>query len=166
MNTFHCSQYWSYNKGIPSNLHDRHTEFVLHCLEWGRISLGSDLSGIFCQGKGEMYKHFFAVFEKYASWSVNASLSIYINSSFLSECHKVYFGNEHEIQKCSCSDWAKTGYMYKHFLQFLKNMHHGQSMHYYRYTSTVLFWTLAILWSLYWKKNTIPDATPTKKKCQ
>ena len=51
MNTFHCSQYWSYNKGIPSNLHDRHKEFVLHCLERGRISLGSDLSGIFCQGK-------------------------------------------------------------------------------------------------------------------
>ena len=36
-------------------------------------------------------------------------------------------------------------------------------MHYYQYTSTVLFWTLAILWYLYWKKNTIPDATPTKK---
>ena len=30
-----------------------------------------------------MYKHFFAVFEKYTSWSINALLSIYINSPFL-----------------------------------------------------------------------------------
>ena len=52
MNTFHYSQYWSYNKEIPSKLHDRHKEFVLHCLERGRISLESDLSRIFCQGKG------------------------------------------------------------------------------------------------------------------
>ena len=51
MNTFHCSQYWSYNEGIPSKLHERDKEFVLHCLERGRISLGSDLSGIFCREK-------------------------------------------------------------------------------------------------------------------
>ena len=30
-----------------------------------------------------MYKIFFAVFEKYTSWSINALLSIYINSPFL-----------------------------------------------------------------------------------
>ena len=30
-----------------------------------------------------MYKHFFAVFEKYTSWSINALLLIYINSPFL-----------------------------------------------------------------------------------
>ena len=51
MNTLHCSQYWSYKKGIASKLHDRHKEFVLRCLERERISLGSDLSGVFCQGK-------------------------------------------------------------------------------------------------------------------
>ena len=59
MNTLYCSQYRCYNKEIPSNLHDRHWEFVLHkqipsnlhdrhwefvlrCLERRKISLGSD----------------------------------------------------------------------------------------------------------------------------
>ena len=39
------------------------------CSDWGKT--------------GYMYKHFFAVFEKYTSWSINALLSIYINSPFL-----------------------------------------------------------------------------------
>ena len=79
----------------------------------------------------------------------------------MSECHKVYFGNKHEIQKCICSDWAKTGYMYKHFLAVFE-----------KYAS----WSINALLSIYInspflnpgntvipllkKKNTIPDATP------
>ena len=51
INTFCCSQYWPYKKGIPSKLYDRHREFVLRCLEGRKIALGSDLSGITCQGK-------------------------------------------------------------------------------------------------------------------
>ena len=54
-NTFYCSQYRSYNKEIPSCLHDRPREFVLHCLERWKIALGSDLSGITCQGKGRSF---------------------------------------------------------------------------------------------------------------
>ena len=75
MNTFYCSQYWSYNQGIPSYLHDRLREIVLHCLERRKIALGSDLSGITCQGKG-----LFTV----VSFTKN-----------LSERYKVYFGNEY-----------------------------------------------------------------------
>ena len=82
---------------------------------------------------------------------------------WVSECHKVYFGNEHEMRKCSCSDWGKTGYMYKHFFAVFE-----------KYTS----WSINALLSIYinspflnlgkaaiplLKKSTIPDATPTKK---
>ena len=52
MNTFYCSQYRSYNKGIPSYLHDRPREFVLLCLEKRKIALRYDLSEIIRQGKG------------------------------------------------------------------------------------------------------------------
>ena len=95
MNTFYCSQYQSYNKGIPSYLHDRPREFVLHCLERWKIALGFDFSGITCQGKG--------------------LFSVVNFTNNLSECYKVYFGNEHETLKCSCYDWCKTGYLCKHF---------------------------------------------------
>ena len=95
MNTFYCSQYRSYNKGIPSYLHDRPREFVLHCLERRKIALGSDLSGITCQRK------------------VLFSVMSFTNN--LSECYKVYFGNEHEMPKYSCYDWCKTSYLCKHF---------------------------------------------------
>ena len=79
MNIFYCSQYWSYNKGIPSYLHDKPQEFVLHCLERWKIALGSDLSGITRQGKG--------------------LLSVVSFANNLSECYKVYFGNEDEMPK-------------------------------------------------------------------
>ena len=97
MNTFYCSQYQSYNKGIPSYLHDRPREFVLHCLERWKIALGFDFSGITCQGKG--------------------LFSVVNFTNNLSECYKVYFGNEHETLKCSCYDWCKTGYLCKHFFR-------------------------------------------------
>ena len=80
MNTFCCSQYRSYKKGIPSYLHDRSREFVLHCLERRKIAKASDFSGITCQGKGLFF------------------------TSNLSECSEDYFGNEHEMPKCSCCD--------------------------------------------------------------
>ena len=119
MNTSYYSQYRSYNKGIPSYLHDRPREFVLHCLERRKIALGSDLSGITCQRK------------------VLFSVMSFTNN--LSECYKVYFGNEHEMPKCSCYDWCKTGYLCKHFFAvFLKNFHHDHSIHYHRYTLTVV----------------------------
>ena len=99
MNTFYCSQYQSYNKGIPSYLHDRPREMRIF-IETGSLYyvrlvavLGSDLSGITYQGKG-----FFSV----VSFANN-----------LSECYKVYFENEHEMPKCSCFDWCKTGYLCK-----------------------------------------------------
>ena len=84
MSTFYCRQYRSYNN-------DRPWGFVLHCLERRKIALGSDVLGITCQGKD-----LFAV------------LSLTNN---LSECYEVYFGNEHEMPKCSCYDWGKTGYL-------------------------------------------------------
>ena len=87
MNTFYCSQYRSYNKWIPSYLHDRPREFVLHCLERRKIALGFDLSGITGQRKG--------------------LFSVVSFANNLSECYKVYFGNEHEISKCSCYDLCK-----------------------------------------------------------
>ena len=52
MNTFYCSQYRSLNEGIPSYLHDRPLEFVIHCLERRKIALGSEVTGITCQGQG------------------------------------------------------------------------------------------------------------------
>ena len=94
MNTLYCSRYRSYNNRIPSYLHDRPPEFVLHCLERRKIPLESDLSETTCQGKG--------------------LFSVVSFANNLSECYKVYFGNEHEI-KCSCYDWCKTGYLCKHF---------------------------------------------------
>ena len=51
MNTFYCSQYRSYNKGVPSNLHYRQPELVLYCLERLKIAMAPDLSVITCQGK-------------------------------------------------------------------------------------------------------------------
>ena len=118
MNTFCCSQYRSYNKGIPSYLHDRPREFVLYCLERRKIALGFDFSGVTCQRKG-----------------------LFLVLSFtnnLSECYKVYFGNEHEMPKCSCYDWGKTGYLCKHFLQVLKSFHHGNSMLAFRVSESIL----------------------------
>ena len=87
MNNFCCSQYRSYYKGIPSYLHDRPREFVLHCLKRRKIALGFDFSGITSQRKG-----------------------LFLVLSFtnnLSEYCKVYFANfanEHEMLKCSCYD--------------------------------------------------------------
>ena len=95
MNTFYFSQYRSYNKGIPSYLHGRPQGFVLHCLERWKIALGSDLSGITCQRKG--------------------LFSVMSFTNNLSKCYKVHFGNEHEMLKCSCYGWCKTGYLCKHF---------------------------------------------------
>ena len=89
MNTFCCSQYQSNNKGIPSHLHDRPQEFVLHCLKRRKIALGSDLSEITCQWKG--------------------LFTVVSFTNKLSKCYKVYFGSEHEMPKCSCYDWCKTG---------------------------------------------------------
>ena len=91
-------------------------EFVLHCLERRKIALGSDLSGITCQGKD-----LFTVLS-------------FTNS--LSECYEVYFGNEDEMAKYSCYDWGKTGCLYN---IFLKNVHYVHSMHYNRCILTVLF---------------------------
>ena len=51
MNTFYCNQYQSYHKGIPFHPHGSPREFVLHCLERQKAALGSDLSGITCQGR-------------------------------------------------------------------------------------------------------------------
>ena len=48
MNVLCFSQYRSYSKGIPSYLHDKPQEFVLHCLERQKIALGSDFSGTTC----------------------------------------------------------------------------------------------------------------------
>ena len=92
MNTFYCSQYRSYNKGIPSYLHDRPREFVLHCLERRKIALGSVLSGITYQGNG--------------------IFSVVSFTNNLSDCYKVYFGNEHEMPKYSCYDWYTLSLIY------------------------------------------------------
>ena len=108
MNTFYFSQYRSLHENWPNtdqkrlriwtlfmqwviqqrdsffipSWHSR--EFVLYCLERQKIALGSDLSGITCQGKD-----LFTVLS-------------FTNS--LSECYEVYFGNEDEMPKYSCCD--------------------------------------------------------------
>ena len=104
MNTLYCSQYRSYNKGIPFNLHDRHWEFVLHkeipsnlhdrhwefvlrCLERRKISVGSDLSGIFFQERGFFSKLSF--------------------TNTFTECHKVYFGNNMKGKNVAAMTWAE-----------------------------------------------------------
>ena len=100
--TFCCNQYQSYSEGFPSNLHDRPWEFVLHCLERRKIALGSDLWRITSQEKD-----LFAVLN-------------FTNN--LSKCYKIYSWNKHEMPKqVICANI---------FLQFLKNFHHDQSMHY------------------------------------
>ena len=143
MNTFYCSQYWSYNQGIPSYLHDRLREFVLHCLERRKIALGSDLSGITCQGKG--------------------LFSVVSFTNNLSECYKAYFGNEHEMPKCSCYDWCKTGYLCKHFFavfeKFPSSSFNALSPMYIK--SPFLNLDKTVIPSL--NKITLLDATNTKK---
>ena len=144
VNTFYCSQYRSYNKGIPSYLHDRPREFVLHCLERRKIALGSDLSGITCQGKG--------------------LFSVVSFANNLSECYKVYFGNENEMPKCSCYDLCKTGYLCKHFFAvfeiFPSWSFNALSPIYINSPFLNLDKTVIPLL----KENTLPDATHAKKQ--
>ena len=144
MNTFCCSQHRSYNKMIPSYLHDRPQEFVLHCLERRTIALGSDLSGITCQGKGLF-------------WAVS-----FTNN--LSECYKVYFGNEHEIPKCSCYGWCKTGNLCKYFFAVFEKFplwsFNALSPIYIKSPFLNLDKTVIPLL----KENTLPDATHAKKQ--
>ena len=144
MNIFYCSQYWSYNKGIPYYLHDKPQEFVLHCLERWKIALGSDLSGITCQRKG--------------------LFSVMSFTNNLSECYKVYFGNEHEMPKCSCYDWCKTGYLCKHFFavfeKFPSCSFNALSSIYINSPFLNLDKTVIPLL----KENTLPDATHAKKQ--
>ena len=144
MNTFYCSQYRSYNKRIPSYLHDRPPEFVLHCLERRKIALGSDLSGITCQGKGLF------------------SVESFANN--LSVCYKVYFGNEHEMPKCSCYDLCKTGYLCKHFFAvfeiFPSWSFNALSPIYINSPFLKLDKTVIPLL----KENTVPHTTHAKKK--
>ena len=144
MNTFYCSQYRSYNKVIPSYLHDRPREFVLHCLERREIALGSDLSGITCQGKG--------------------LFSVMSLTNNLSECYEVYFGNGNEMPKCSCYDSGKTGYLCKHFFAVFEKF---PSWSFYALSSIYIdspFLNLDKTEIPLLKENTLPDATPTEKQ--
>ena len=143
-NTFYCSQYRCYNKGIPSYLHDRPREFVLHCLERREIALGSDLSGITCQGKG--------------------LFSVMSLTNNFSECYEVYFGNENEMPKCSCYDWGKTGYLCKHFFAVFEKF---PSWSFYALSSIYIdspFLNLDKTVIPLLKENTLPDATPAEKQ--
>ena len=109
--TFCCNQYQSYNEGFPSNLHERPWEFVSHCLERRNIALGSDLWRTTSQEK-----------------DIFAGLSFTNN---LRTCYKIYSWNKYEMPKqVICANI---------FLQFLKNFHHDESMHYHQYTLKILF---------------------------
>ena len=143
MNTFYCSQYRSYNKGIPSYLHDRPREFVLHCLERRKIALGSDLSGITCQRKG--------------------LFSVMSFTNNLSECYKVHFGNEHEMLKCSCYDWCKTGYLCKHFFAVFEKFPSWSFNALSPIYINSPFLNLDKTVIPFLKENTLPDSTHTKK---
>ena len=146
VNTFYCSQYRSYNKGIPSYLHDRPREFVLHCLERRKIALGSDLSGITCQGKG--------------------LFSVVSFTNNLSECYKAYFGNEHEMPKCSCYHWCKTGYLCKHFFAVFEKFPSWSfnALSPIYIISPFLNLDKTVIPLL--KKNTLLDTTHTKKQSE
>ena len=143
MNT---SYYRSYNKGIPSYLHDRPREFVLHCLERRKIALGSDLSGITCQGKG--------------------LFSVVSFTNNLSECYKAYFGNEHEMPKCSCYHWCKTGYLCKHFFAVFEKFPSWSfnALSPIYIISPFLNLDKTVIPLL--KKNTLLDTTHTKKQSE
>ena len=137
------------NKSIPPYIHDRPREFVLHCLGRRKIALGSDLSGITCQGKG--------------------LFSVVSFANNLSECYKVYFGNENEMPKCSCYDLCKTGYLCKHFFAvfeiFPSWSFNALSPIYINSPFLNLDKTVIPLL----KENTLPDAThakKTKRNCQ
>ena len=119
MNTFCCSQHRSYNKMIPSYLHDRPQEFVSHCLERRRVALGSDLSGITCQGKGLF-------------WVVS-----FTNN--LSECYKVTLERNMKSQNAAAMAGAKQVICANISLQFSKNFLYDHSMHYHQYTLRALF---------------------------
>ena len=82
----------------------------------------------------------------------------------LSECYKVYFGNEHEMPKCSCYGWCKTGNLCKHFFavfeKFLLWSFNALSPIYIKSPFLNLDKTVIPLL----KENTLPDATHAKKQ--
>ena len=137
MNTFYCNQYQSYHKGIPFYLHDSPREFVLHCLERQKVALGSDLSGITCQGRG--------------------LFSVLCFTNNLRELFEVYFRNEYEMPKCIHYDWSKAGYLCKHFFVVFENFHNENN-------SPFLNLNKAVTHML--KENILPNATPPNKKAK
>ena len=145
MNTFYCSHYRSYNKGTPSYLHDRPREFILHCLESGRL-----LCDLFYQELPAKGKAFFQWWVSLIIWASVTKFTLEMNM---------------KCQNTAAMTGAKQVICANTFLLFLKNFRHGHSMHYHWYTlSPFLNLDKTVISSL--KENVLPDATPTKKTKQ
>ena len=106
---------------------------------FGKISLGSDLSGIFFQERGLFSRLSFT-------------------NSF-TESHKVYFGNEYERHICSCYDWGRTC-SFVVFEKFPSCSINGLSLIYINSPFLKLGKTVIPLL----KESTLPDAAPSKKQ--
>ena len=84
----------------------------------------------------------------------------------LSDLCKVYFGNEHEMPKCSCYHWCRTVYLCKHFFAAFEKF---SSWSFNALSSIYInspFLNLDKIVISLLKGNTIPDATHTKKQNQ
>ena len=84
----------------------------------------------------------------------------------MSDLCKVYFGNEHEMPKCSCYHWCRTVYLCKHFFAAFEKF---SSWSFNALSSIYInspFLNLDKIVISLLKGNTIPDATHTKKQNQ
>ena len=84
----------------------------------------------------------------------------------LRECYKAYFGNEHEMPKCSCYHWCKTGYLCKHFFAVFEKFPSWSfnALSPIYIISPFLNLDKTVIPLL--KKNTLLDTTHTKKQSE
>lgn len=93
-NTFYSNAYRSYSVDIPSFLHNRPRNFVVHAMQRMCEAENADLSGIFCKCNG-----------------VFSVLSFTDGKT----PYQFDFGDSDRMPSCTCRDWKNTGYPCKHF---------------------------------------------------
>ena len=99
-NIRYSNSYRRYSKDIPQFLRNRLPDFVKHCLLKISLAENTDLSGIINTGLGN-----FTV----VSFSSNST-----------QRYELCFGHTCSMPKCSCNDWGRTGYLWKHFFAIFK----------------------------------------------
>ena len=120
INTFCCSQYRSYNKGIPSYFLSSRQAPGIRLQLFGKAD---DCSGIW-------------FFRNYPPKERLFLVLIFTNN--LSKCYKVYFGNEDGCQNIAAVTKIKQVICADFFLQVLKNFHHGHSILKFHITESIL----------------------------